>query len=48
MKAPYLCIEPWYGRADKIDFDDDIKKKYGIIELAEEKVFSCTYEIEIG
>ena len=21
--APFLCIEPWYGRCDAIDFDGD-------------------------
>ncbi len=28
--APFLCIEPWYGRADADDFDGDLsERRYG-------------------
>ena len=28
--APFMCIEPWYGRADGEDFDKTLEnRKYG-------------------
>ncbi len=46
--APFLCIEPWHGHADYVDFDGDFKDREGSEELApgEEKKFS--YTIAIG
>ena len=46
--APFLCIEPWHGHADYVDFDGDFKDRDGSEELApgEEKKFS--YPIAIG
>jgi galactose mutarotase-like enzyme len=35
-KHPYqdfICLEPWQGLADKIDFNGDLSKKEGIVEL---------------
>ena len=46
--APFLCIEPWHGHADYVDFAGDFKEREGSEELApgEEKTFS--YTIAIG
>ena len=46
--APFLCIEPWHGHADYVDFAGDFKDREGSEELApgEEKKFS--YTIAIG
>ncbi|ANY19106.1 Aldose 1-epimerase [Tsuneonella dongtanensis] len=32
--APFLCIEPWQGIADPIDFACDFRDKPGVVELA--------------
>ena len=45
--APFVCIEPWYGHADYYDFKDEFKKKEGIIELDEGKIFECTFKITV-
>ena len=29
----FICLEPWKGLADKIDFNGDLSKKEGIVEL---------------
>lgn len=31
--APFVCIEPWHGHADYVDFDGDFKDKEGINAL---------------
>lgn len=46
--APFVCIEPWYGRADAVDSDGDFTKKPYINELEPGQVFSKNYHICIG
>ncbi|EDS76964.1 aldose 1-epimerase [Clostridium botulinum C str. Eklund] len=46
-KAPFLCIEPWYGVPDFIDSKNKIKDKIGIEKLEVEKIFKCNYDLEI-
>lgn len=45
--APFICIEPWLGHADSIDFNGDFREKPGIIGLETDKEFICTYSIAI-
>lgn len=45
--APFICIEPWHGVADKIDSNKDYKSKLGINKLSSDEIFSTSYEIEI-
>ena len=45
--APFVCIEPWYGIADKVDYSGDFKEKDGIKSLAKGKIFKSEYSIEI-
>ena len=26
-KAPFVCIEPWYGRSDRADFDQQLEHR---------------------
>lgn len=44
--APFICIEPWYGRADRVGFDRDLsKREYGNVLQAGEafdKFFTIT------
>ncbi|KEH98781.1 aldose 1-epimerase family protein [Clostridium botulinum] len=46
-KAPFLCIEPWYGIPDFVDSNNKLKEKIGIEKLESEKIFNCNYTIEI-
>lgn len=32
--APFICIEPWQGVTDPVDFADDIRRKPGIFAVA--------------
>lgn len=46
--VPYVCIEPWYGRADRADFDKSFdEREYGnSLEINE--VFEKSYTMEFG
>jgi len=46
--AAYICIEPWLGHADSPDTNGDIMDKAGIVKLAANKIFTCSYSIEIS
>jgi len=46
-RAPFLCIEPWYGLPDRTDADQRFETKEGIISLAPGETHSTTYRIEI-
>jgi len=46
-KSPFVCIEPWYGIADKTIHNQQLKEKEGIIELRAKKEFECYYVITI-
>jgi galactose mutarotase-like enzyme len=46
-KAPFVCIEPWYGRADKEDFEGSIEDREYINMLKPEGIFEASYTIEI-
>ena len=43
--APFLCIEPWYGRADKEDFDGDIRDREWNNSLKSGDCFNVDYSI---
>ncbi len=44
--APFVCIEPWYGIADSVTHDKDLKKKEGIIELPPLEKWSRSWTVE--
>ena len=46
--APFVCIEPWFGRADDEGFAADISEKCGVRKLAAGEAFDAAYEIIIG
>ena len=39
--APFICIEPWHGHADYIDFEGELKDKEGINKLAVGEIFTA-------
>ncbi|MDO4214342.1 MAG: aldose 1-epimerase family protein [Bacteroidales bacterium] len=45
--APFVCIEPWYGRCDRAHFTGDYKEKDWIQHLPVGGVFQASYDIKI-
>ena len=45
--APFICIEPWYGRCDRAGFEGDIRDRDWMNILAPGKKFSTHYTIEL-
>lgn len=46
-EAPFVCIEPWFGVADKIGGYSDLSEKEGILALEGGKSFQCTHKVKI-
>lgn len=46
-KAPFICIEPWYGRCDKEGFTGEFLERDGTQILEPGKVFEANYIIEV-
>ncbi|HEX8548183.1 MAG TPA: aldose 1-epimerase family protein [Cytophagaceae bacterium] len=46
--APFVCLEPWFGIADKAGFTGEYKEKDGIRSLSKGKSFHGEYSIEIS
>lgn len=44
--APFLCIEPWYGRCDADDFEGDISMREFTNVLAAGETFTGGYEMK--
>lgn len=44
--APFVCIEPWYNTADKIDSNGQFAEKQDIIKLEPNEKFECKYKIK--
>ncbi len=45
--APFVCIEPWYGRCDRSDFEGEMSERDYIINLPAGEKFEACYEIEL-
>ena len=46
-KAPFICIEPWFGYSDTNNSSGNILEKEGIIILKTNEIFDCEFSIEI-
>lgn len=46
-KAPFVCIEPWWGIADTIDTDGQLTNKLGIQLLSPNRIFNTHYQLTI-
>lgn len=46
-ESPFVCLEPWFGHADPINFNGDYREKPGVITLDIGKEFNCGYSISI-
>lgn len=47
MIPPFVCIEPWYGRCDSIDFSGELSQREWGNQLEAGEEFKTKYEIEI-
>lgn len=45
--APFVCIEPWYGRCDRAHYEGEFKDKDWMQHLAPGEVFKGGYTIDI-
>ncbi len=45
--APFICIEPWYGRCDRVDYAGDYREKDWVNRLGAGEKFESVYTIEI-
>ncbi len=45
--APFVCIEPWFGRCDNINYNGDWKNREWGNKLEAEKEFNGGFDIEI-
>jgi galactose mutarotase-like enzyme len=45
--APFICIEPWYGRCDSAGYTGDYREKDWINRLAPGQTFSTAYTITL-
>ncbi len=48
MNAPFICLEPWIGRCDRIEFNGELVDRECNIVLNAGEVFKNTYSIEIN
>jgi galactose mutarotase-like enzyme len=46
--APFICIEPWYGRCDAADFNGSLEEREWVKSLEADGVFETKYTIEVG
>lgn len=47
-QAPFICIEPWYGRCDRADFDGDWTQREWGQTLEAGGTFRAEYRITVG
>ena len=45
--APFICIEPWYGRADSVDFDGELADRKYSQDLKPGETFTGGFEVEL-
>ena len=45
--APFLCIEPWHGIADRAGSSGSLEEKEGILRLEKGETFRCGFAIEV-
>lgn len=45
--APFVCVEPWYGRSDKTGFRGEFSERDWVLHLDPEEYFRTSYDITI-
>ncbi|SFR55293.1 aldose 1-epimerase family protein [Anaeromicropila populeti] len=46
-QAPFVCIEPWYGRCDSVGFQGDLAEREWSNQINAKETFHKTYSIKI-
>ena len=46
--APFICIEPWYGRCDRVGYEGEYSEKDWVNRLSPGEKFESVYIIEIA
>ena len=46
-EAPFVCIEPWYGRCDRVDFMGELSEREWENELEPAQTFEASYTISV-
>lgn len=46
-KAPFVCIEPWYGRCDRAGFEGDFSERDWVRCLGPSETFTAGYQITL-
>lgn len=46
--APFICIEPWYGRCDRVGYEGEYRDRDWVNRLAPGEVFKASYTIVIA
>lgn len=47
VEAPFVCIEPWWGIADKLDSNGELVDKFAVNRLASKAIFNTNYTISV-
>ena len=45
--APFVCIEPWYGRCDKVGYKGEFAQRDWALHLRPHESFKTSYSIEL-
>lgn len=45
--APFICIEPWYGRCDRAGFEGDWREREWMQSLEAGEIFEAQYKISV-
>lgn len=45
--APFICIEPWFGRCDRTGYKGEFKDRDWMNTLAPGEIFNASYIIRI-
>ena len=45
--APFVCVEPWYGRCDRVNYEGEFKDRDWVNHLEPGHAFNAFYEIVI-
>lgn len=46
--VPFVCIEPWYGRCDRVGFSGEFSERDCVNSLSPGQVFRASYTITVG
>ena len=44
-QAPFACIEPWWGRCDRVGFSGDFSERDYVNKIAPGETFSVSYMV---